>query len=249
MDEKKKYWIKIEKDFLKSSQIKVIKAMPNGKEYILFYLAIMLESTESEGHLRLNELVPYNEQMLAAVTDTNIDIVRVAIKVFQDLGMLQILENGTIFIPGVSKRLGKECESAERVRLYREREHLALQCNGNVTECNSIKDKDVDLDLNKERKVKHKYGQYSNVLLTDDEHTKLISETDGRDAIEYLSEYREMKGYKAKSDYLAIKKWVFTALKEHRQKETKASGITPAAMQQKAGFYGALAEFAKEDIK
>lgn len=143
--EHKKYWIKLEKDFLNSSQIKVIKNMPNGKDYIIFYLALMLESTNTEGHLRFSELVPYNEQMLASVTDTNVDIVRSALQIFETLGMVQILENGTLFLPDVPKRVGKECDSAERVRLYRENQRL-LQCNTDVTKCNDNKDKDKDKD-------------------------------------------------------------------------------------------------------
>lgn len=68
---------------------------------------------------------------------------------------------------------------------------------------------------------KHKYGKYNNVLLTEEEHATLIGMDNGDRAIEYLSEYREMKGYKAKSDYLAIKKWVFAALKEGEQRERR----------------------------
>lgn len=122
--EKKKYWLKLEKDFLNSSQIKVIKNMKNGKDYIIFYLALMLESVNSEGHLRFSDLVPYNEEMLASITDTNIDIVRSAMHIFANLGMIQILENGTLYLPDVPKRVGKEGESAERVRLYRERHNM-----------------------------------------------------------------------------------------------------------------------------
>ena len=161
MASKKKYWLKLEKDFLKSNQIQIIRAMPNGKDYIIFYLALMLESISTEGHLRLNELVPLDEEMLAVITDTNIDTVRVAIKMFEKLGMLQVLENGTLFLPDVPKRLGKETESAERVRQYREK--LAqnrynvtkpLQCNENVTnllQCNDNKEKEKKKDKNKEQ--------------------------------------------------------------------------------------------------
>ena len=152
--EKKKYWIKLEKDFLNSSQIKVIKNMQNGKDYIIFYLALMLESTNTEGHLRFSELVPYNEEMLASVTDTNVDIVRSAMKVFQSLGLIQVLENGTIFLPDVPKRVGKECDSAERVRLFRERQDVKkiemLQCNTDVTKCNNNKDKNKNKDKDKD---------------------------------------------------------------------------------------------------
>lgn len=137
--EKKKYWLKLEKDFLNSSQIKVIKNMKNGKDYIIFYLALMLESVNSEGHLRFSDFVPYNEEMLASITDTNVDIVRSAMRIFESLGMIQVLENGTLYLPDVPKRVGRECESAERVRLYRER-HKVLQCNNDVTKSNDNKE-------------------------------------------------------------------------------------------------------------
>lgn len=142
-DEKKRYWLKLEKDFLDSKYIKIIKGVPNGTDYILFYLALMLASVDTVGHLRFTELVPYNEQMLASLTGTNIDIVRSAMKMFQDLGMIRILEDGTIFMPEVPRLTGKESESAERVRLFREREkQKALQCNNDVTECNDNKEKE-----------------------------------------------------------------------------------------------------------
>lgn len=68
---------------------------------------------------------------------------------------------------------------------------------------------------------KHKYGAYKHVLLTDDEKEKLVGEygeNDANDAITFLDEYIEMKGYKAKSHYLCMKKWVFDAVKEQRAK-------------------------------
>lgn len=120
-NEKKRYWLKLDKNFLKSPQMKVIKSMPNGKDYIIFYLSLMLESIETVGHLRFTSLVPYNDDMLAAITDTNIDIVRSAVKIFCELGLMKIFDDGTIFLPEVPAITGKESESAERVRNYRKR--------------------------------------------------------------------------------------------------------------------------------
>lgn len=154
--EKKRYWLKLEKDFLKSTQIKVIKNMPNGKEYVLFYLAIMLESIETIGHLKFSEFVPYNEEMLAAITDTNIDIVRNAVKLFEGLGLIQFLQDGTIFLPNVPEKTGKESESAERVRAFRERQTIkALHSNSDVTNCNDNKEKDKQRTENRENKDKY----------------------------------------------------------------------------------------------
>lgn len=153
--ERKKYWLKLDKDFLKSPQIKVIKNMRNGKDYIIFYLSLMLESVETVGHLRFTSLVPYNDEMLSAITDTNIDIVRSATKIFCELGMMQIFDDGTIFMTEVPKITGKECESAERVRRYRlkqqEEKDKMLQCNANVTKSNAYieEDKEKDKEIRK----------------------------------------------------------------------------------------------------
>jgi predicted phage replisome organizer/uncharacterized phage protein (TIGR02220 family) len=164
-EEKKRYWLKLEKDFLDSKYIKIIKGVPNGTDYILFYLALMLASVDTVGHLRFTELVPYNEQMLASLTGTNIDIVRSAMKMFQELGMIRILEDGTIFMPEVPRLTGKESESAERVRLFREREkQKALQCNSDVTECNDNKEEEEEKQRTENREQQEEQLPYDEII-------------------------------------------------------------------------------------
>ena len=69
---------------------------------------------------------------------------------------------------------------------------------------------------------KHKYGEYKNVLLKDEELQKLQKEYQNwQELIKYLDEYIEMKGYKAKSHYLCIKKWVVDAVKKEDLKNPK----------------------------
>ena len=56
--------------------------------------------------------------------------------------------------------------------------------------------------------VKHKHGEFNNVLLTDEELDKLKAEyPDWQQKIENLSEYMERKGAKYKSHYLTIRNW------------------------------------------
>ena len=73
MASKKYYWLKLQKDFFKRHDIQIIESMPNGKEYILFYLKLLAESVSHEGELRFSETIPYDEKMLSVVTNTNID--------------------------------------------------------------------------------------------------------------------------------------------------------------------------------
>ena len=66
---------------------------------------------------------------------------------------------------------------------------------------------------------KHKYGEYKNVLLKDEELQSLKDTySNWEELIKYLDEYIEMKGYKAKSHYLCIKKWVVDAVKKKSKK-------------------------------
>ena len=85
------------------------------------------------------------------------------------------------------------------------------------------------------RDPKHKFGLYQKVLLTDAELDRLkadFGEDKAREAIEFLDEYIEMKGYKAKSHNLAIRRWVFDAIKEKRQREQR----TQTQAQTQTGF-------------
>ena len=69
--------------------------------------------------------------------------------------------------------------------------------------------------------TKHKHGEYKNVRLSDEEFEKLCADYGvplASNAVTFLDEYIEMKGYKAKSHYLAIRKWVIDAVKEKAQR-------------------------------
>lgn len=77
-----------------------------------------------------------------------------------------------------------------------------------------------------DKKKKNIYGEYKNVLLTDKEFKSLQNEySNYEELIKYLDEYIEMKGYKAKSHYLCIKKWVLDAVNKqtniNKQKTNK----------------------------
>ena len=157
MAEKKFYWLKLKRDFFKRHDIRIIEEMPNGKEYILFYLKLLLESIDHEGTLRFSETVPYDEQMLSVITNTNIDVVRSAMKMFIGLNMIEIFDDQTIYMSEVNRLIGSETSVAERVRKHRENQKL-LQCNTDETKCNTEieKEKDLDKELKTDKEIKPK---------------------------------------------------------------------------------------------
>lgn len=158
MADKRYYWLKLKRDFFKRHDIRIIESMPNGKDYILFYLKLLCESVDHDGSLRFSEQIPYNEDMLATITNTNVDIVRNAINIFAQLGMMEIMDDGTYFMAEVQKMIGSAADNdnANRQRRFREKQReLALPNRyESVTKNNESKSKSKSIELEKEKDIK-----------------------------------------------------------------------------------------------
>ncbi len=154
---KKYFWLKLDRNFFKRHDIQIVESMPNGKDYVLFYLKLLVESIDHEGMLRFNEMIPYNDSMLATITNTNIDIVRSAIKVFQELKLMELFDDKTLYLKETQKMLG-ESSSTPRVKAFRERQKQAQLTHRNVTETlhETEIEKEIELDIEKEKDIKTK---------------------------------------------------------------------------------------------
>ena len=79
----------------------------------------------------------------------------------------------------------------------------------------------MEIEPREKKPGKRRYGEYRNILLSDKEVDKLKVEYGSNltdEAITFLDEYIERKGYKCKSHYLTLKKWVFKAVQEEKNK-------------------------------
>lgn len=157
------YWLKLKRDFFKRHDIRIIEDLPNGKEYILFYLKLLCESVDHEGKLRFSESIPYSDTMLSTITNTNVDIVRSAIKAFTELDMMELLDDGTFYMREVEKMIGSgaDNDNANRQRRFREsqkakalevRYDTVTKCNADVTECvtKDNESKSIEIEIDKE---------------------------------------------------------------------------------------------------
>lgn len=102
--------------------------------------------------------------------------------------------------------------------------------NKDISMCGASDDAPLHIAASSQQKKKpkdpkHKYGEYQHVLLTDTEIEKLKTEYGvqlANEAVTFLDEYIEMKGYSAKSHYLCIRKWVINAVHEKQERDRKA---------------------------
>ena len=139
-DKEKYYWLKLDRNFFKRHDVRIIEKMPDGKQYVLFYL-------KHEGALRFSEAVPYSDAMLASVTDTDTEIVKAALQLFTELGLAEILEDKTLYLPEVAKLLECETFAARRQRQLREKRTLATLS----PDCRPEKETDTDKESDTEK--------------------------------------------------------------------------------------------------
>lgn len=206
---KKFYWLKLKRDFFKRHDIRIIEEMENGKDYILFYLKMLLESIDHEGELRFSETIPYNEKMLSVITNTNIDIVRSAMKVFVELNMVEMLDDNTIYMAEVKKLTGCETEYAKKKREYRQRllETKQAEDKSETKKDNVRQEKEKEIELKKEKE--------NNILSEFETLWKLYPRKLGKDkAFGYYQKARKSgvayetieQGIKAYCDYIIATK-------------------------------------------
>jgi hypothetical protein len=121
-------------------------------------------------------------------------------------------------------------ESARKSASYRWENANALQTQ---SEGNAKKERKGKEIKGKEKKIKYK----DNVLLTENENEKLVSEF-GKDTIEkaydFLSSYKIEKSYSTKSDYLTIRRWVLDAIKKPNKTVSQQNNNNPYQQQLEA---------------
>lgn len=154
---KKYYWLKLKEDFFDDDAISWIEEQPKGKEYALFYLKLCLKSLKTDGILIRTVgtmLVPYDMKKLSDITKTDFDTVLVAMELLKNIGLVEILENGEIFLPGLQQMVGSESQWAKYKRRTSELENFQPGSNElpkNLQTEN--RDKEIEKEIEIEKKI------------------------------------------------------------------------------------------------
>lgn len=160
-------WIKITTDMFDNRKIKHLRRMPDGNSLVLIWVMLltMAGRCNSGGMIFLTENIPYTTKMLADELDFEENTVKLAITIFEQLGMIQTNDNGFMMISGWEEHQNAEAlerlqeMNRKRVARHREKQKMlseSVTCNDecnvtetlHVTQCNAIEeDKEKDLDI------------------------------------------------------------------------------------------------------
>lgn len=154
-NEKKYYWLKLKDNFFDDDTVRFIEEQENGIKYSNFYLKLCLKSVRTNGKLiRLvgETLIPYDIKSLSNLTGVDFDIVNSAMQLFNNLGIISILDNGELYLSQVRELIGSETDKAPLMRRKRAEEKTI--CNI-VTEKLPYIEKEIekDIDIEKDKKT------------------------------------------------------------------------------------------------
>ena len=153
-DNKKYYYLRLKDNFFDGDELKILESMKDGYLYSNILLKLYLRSLKNDGKLVVNDRIPYNAEMLASVTGHQIGTIKQALSIFKDLGLIDVLENGAIYMLDIQKFIGRGSSEADRKREYRQRiETDRTNVQTKVREISEKSPPEIELELKKEIKI------------------------------------------------------------------------------------------------
>lgn len=164
MANKKYFWLKLKDDFFKKREIKKLRRLAGGDTYTIIYLQMQLLAIKSDGIIYFEGTEKDIFEQLELELDEDIENIKMTVHYLMHNNLLEINEKDDCFLPDTLNCIGKETESAERVRKHREKNKIkqlqsneqtlhcnmhALQCNSTVTKRNTEIEIEIDKDINK----------------------------------------------------------------------------------------------------
>lgn len=270
-------WIKLAVDMFDNRKIRQIETLPDGDGIIVIWVKLLCLAgiTNDGGLVYFTRDIPYTEQMLANYFQRPIALVQMALRVFQQFGMIDLVDD-IIMVSGWEKyqsldRLERiQAQNRERQRRFKEQKRKdALPVTLPVTEDNaSDKEEDIDRDIEykaqastsqegktpksskPKSEIKHKYGEYGWVQLSDEQYGSLLRDLGQVEldrCISYIDESAQSSGNKNR-----WKDWNLVIRRCHREGwglRRQSYGQAQAPKQQAGGnpFADMLRQMHQED--
>lgn len=226
-DNRRYFYLKVKESFYNSETMVVLESMQDGLIYSNLLMKMYLMALKNNGILMLNDHIPPTPQTIATFTRHQIGTVERALKVFMELGLVEVLTNGTYYMTDIQMLIGlssTEGERKKRERMRLQQQNLLPQtvvdiCPpiSKVDKCPPILEleKELDLELKTERELETgqaaptPLGRYKNVFLSEAELANLKAElpTKWQHYIDRLSEYMASTGKQYKSHLATIRRW------------------------------------------
>ncbi|MCI8890686.1 MAG: hypothetical protein HFH34_04935 [Eubacterium sp.] len=117
-DNRKYYYLKLKEGFFESDEIRILESMKDGYIYSNILLKLYLKSLRNEGRLMYRNVIPFTPEILATLVGHQVGTVEKALETFKSLDLIEILDNGAIYMMDIQNFIGKSSTEADRQREY-----------------------------------------------------------------------------------------------------------------------------------
>lgn len=157
-DSKKYYYLKLKEGFFESDELLLIESMPDGYLYSNILLKLYLKSLKNDGKLVFRGFIPYTPQALASIVRHPVGVVEKALDIFRNMGLIDVLDNGEIYMLDIQNFIGQSSTEADRKREYRnkidtEKAALLGQKSGQSSGHLSGQHEDIPLPENRDKRL------------------------------------------------------------------------------------------------
>ena len=160
-DNRKYYYLKLKENFFDSDSIVLLEDMKDGILYSNILLKLYLKSLKNGGRLQLDEHIPYTAQMIATLTRHQIGTVERALAIFQQLGLVEQLDCGLLYMTDIELMIGQSSTEAERKRAARLENKALLPPRTNGGHLSDIRPPEIE--IKKEIDIKAMIGRSAKV--------------------------------------------------------------------------------------
>lgn len=166
-------WIKLSTNMFEDEKVKLIEQMPDADTILIIWVKLLAQAgkTNASGYIYLSENIPYTEEMLATIFNRPVSTVRLALKTFEDFGMISINDDHIIEISNWEKHQNIEGmerirrQTRERVQRHRERKRIEQKESVTLHETlrnapeEELEEEDKERDI-KNRQIRDLYDHY-----------------------------------------------------------------------------------------
>lgn len=223
------FWLKIQDEFFRQKEIKILRNMERGAVYIIIYQKMLLYSLKNESKLFFDNLQDTFEEELALLFDEKVEDVKATVDFLKKANLMECVSCDEFLLLQVNELTGRESETTKRVRKHRENktaedldkkeegstkeecdekveESNETFCNKNVTPYIDIelekeleKEKELHIDLNKGLHKNKKQNKKSQNKLVN----KCVDEYENENLAKIIKLYEENIGpiYPANRNY------------------------------------------------
>ena len=149
---KKYYYLKLKENFYESEQLIILQNMQDGYLYSDILMKLYLRSLKTEGKLMFNDLIPYTPSVLAQIVRHQVGTVEKALKIFKELGLIEILDNGAIYMMDIQNFIGKSSSEGDRKREYRNK--IQNEKNNLLGQMSDKRPPEIDIEIEKDIEIK-----------------------------------------------------------------------------------------------